>query len=75
MTGIYRNSIAFLSASICQGTMSLWCSISVSTTTSPDCKLNSPQDRATKLMASVVPLVITARLALYRCFSNIRHAS
>ena len=45
------------SACNCQGTMLLWCSISVTNTSSPGCICDSQKDDATKLMASVVPRV------------------
>mmetsp|Transcript_8519 Transcript_8519/g.30724 ORF Transcript_8519/g.30724 Transcript_8519/m.30724 type:complete len:208 (+) Transcript_8519:570-1193(+) len=45
--------------SICHGTMLLWCSATVSTTSSPSPRLSRPQVYATKLMASLAFLVNT----------------
>ena len=45
------------SASICHGTMLLWCSISVRRMTSPAFTKALPQALATRLMPSVVPRV------------------
>ena len=44
---------------MCHGTMLAWCSISVITTASVGPRLAPPQDRATRLMASVTFLVNT----------------
>ena len=46
-------------ASMCHGTMLAWCSISVSTTTSPAARWARPHDWATRLSASVAFLVKT----------------
>ena len=43
----------------CQETMFEWCSISVTSTSSPACICDSQNDDATRLMASVVPRVKT----------------
>ena len=62
-------------ANICHGTISEWCSISVSMIASPSERLALPQAWATKLIASVVPLVMIALLALNLDFSAVRHDS
>ena len=49
----------FSAWSICQGTMLAWCSMWVSTTTSPSARLARPQDCTTRLSASVAFLVKT----------------
>ena len=59
----------------CQGTKLLWCSISVSNTSSPGFKTNFPYDAATKLILSVTPLVkihSADSLALINVWSNSR---
>ena len=55
--GTTRISMPFSSANNCQGTISAWCSISVITTASPGLRLERAQPHATRLIASVVPLV------------------
>mmetsp|Transcript_64652 Transcript_64652/g.192632 ORF Transcript_64652/g.192632 Transcript_64652/m.192632 type:complete len:251 (-) Transcript_64652:621-1373(-) len=57
------NSAPVRWATNCHGTKFEWCSISVSTTRSPGPKFEMPQLPATKLMASVAPLVKTTSLA------------
>ena len=55
----YRSTAPVRCATSCHGTMFEWCSISVSTTSSPSRRLASPQARATRLMDSVVLRVKT----------------
>ena len=57
--GITFRLIRFRSASSCQGTMLLWCSITETITSSPGLRNSSPKLDANKLMLSVVPLVNT----------------
>ena len=47
---------------MCHGTTFAWCSISVTTTTSPSRRLARPQEYATRLMASVTFFVNTISL-------------
>mmetsp|Transcript_5373 Transcript_5373/g.16351 ORF Transcript_5373/g.16351 Transcript_5373/m.16351 type:complete len:204 (+) Transcript_5373:1104-1715(+) len=47
------------SAMSCQGTRLLWCSMTVSSTSSPSARLSSPQAYATRLMASLALRVHT----------------
>mmetsp|Transcript_22211 Transcript_22211/g.40875 ORF Transcript_22211/g.40875 Transcript_22211/m.40875 type:complete len:211 (+) Transcript_22211:654-1286(+) len=54
-----RNLAPVLCASSCQGTMFEWCSMHVRMTSSPSCRLATPQVFATRLIASVAPLVKT----------------
>ncbi len=64
VTGRNASRAPVRSASNCQGTMLLWCSISVSRRTSPARRYLAPQDWATRLMPSVAPRVKTISSAL-----------
>ena len=59
VSGIQRNSMPRSAASWCQGTMLAWCSMCVSTTTSPGERLARPHEWTTRLSASVAFLVNT----------------
>jgi hypothetical protein len=50
---------------ISHGTMLLWCSIKDTKTSSPFFRLRSPQEYATRLTASVVPLTKTISAASF----------
>ena len=62
MSGIQRSSTPRSGARMCHGTMLAWCSISVSTITSPSWRLARAQLYATRLIASVTFLVNTISL-------------
>ena len=68
--GITLRTMPFRSRSICQGTMLEWCSITLTSTSSPSLRNASPKEKATRLRLSVVPRVkiISASLrALIKC--------
>mmetsp|Transcript_33484 Transcript_33484/g.107628 ORF Transcript_33484/g.107628 Transcript_33484/m.107628 type:complete len:212 (+) Transcript_33484:683-1318(+) len=55
----YRSTTPRSAASSCHGTMLEWCSATLSTTSSPSPRLARPHVCATRLIASVAPLVNT----------------
>ena len=59
VSGIQRSSMPRSAASMCQGTTLAWCSMWVSTTTSPAARLARPHAWATRLSASVAFFVNT----------------
>ncbi len=59
VTGAKRTVAPVISATICHGTMFEWCSISVTSTSSPAARLRMPQAHATRLIASEAFLVNT----------------
>ena len=64
VSGIQRISMPRSAASMCHGTMLAWCSIWVSTTTSPAVRLVRPHVWATRLIDSVAFFVNTTSSAL-----------
>ena len=84
VSGTQRSSIPRSAASMCHGTMLAWCSISVSTTTSPGPRLARPHAAAIRFIASVAFLVkmissepgaLTNRATARRAFSYASVAS
>ena len=59
VSGIQRSSMPRSAASMCHGTTLAWCSMWVSTTTSPAPRLARPHAWATRLSASVAFFVNT----------------
>ncbi len=59
VSGMKRSVAPVTAAVICHGTMLEWCSMSVSSTSSPSCRNFRPQPCATRFMDSVVPRVNT----------------
>ena len=59
VTGAKRTVAPVTSATICQGTMFEWCSISVTSTSSPGFSSRAPQAQATRLIASLAFLANT----------------
>ena len=57
--GANRTVAPVMPATICHGTMSEWCSISVRRISSPAVRLRTPQAQATRLIASLAFLVKT----------------
>mmetsp|Transcript_13662 Transcript_13662/g.57086 ORF Transcript_13662/g.57086 Transcript_13662/m.57086 type:complete len:205 (+) Transcript_13662:589-1203(+) len=58
-SGAWRSTQPVRSATSCHGTRLEWCSITVSTTSSPSSRLSSPHAYATRLMASLALRVHT----------------
>ena len=59
VTGTKRTVAPVISATICHGTMFEWCSISVTSTSSPGFSSRAPQAQATRLIASLAFLANT----------------
>jgi hypothetical protein len=73
-TGTTRSTAPVRWATTCQGTMLEWCSATVSTISSPACRVVPPQAWATRLIPAVVPWVNTISSA-DRAFRNRRTTS